>query len=84
MSDRDIKNQVSNNLKNGNPVIIHVLGENKGGESSFTKSEHWMTIVDIDEEAGKVYVSNPNSTGESGWIDIDKVLTSVDDVILCY
>ncbi len=84
MSDNEIKNQVSNNLKNGNPVIIHVLGEEKGGDSSFTKSEHWMTIVDIDEENHRVYVSNPNSIGESGWIDMDKVLTSVDDVILCH
>ena len=82
-SKNDINNAVKNNLENGKPVIVHVLGAGNGGESTFTPTEHWMAIMDIDLENNRVYLSNPNSYGESGWIDIDKVLTSVEDVILC-
>ena len=73
------KSDIQNHLKTGNPVIIHVLG--KGSySSSYTSNQHWMVLLDINDDGSQVYVSNPYSTGKNGWDSIDEVLRS----LCCY
>lgn len=80
------KNNIITHLQSNGPVIILVLGKNGvtmggvnyTGNSIFTNSQHWMAILDYNEETNEVYLSNPSSTqpGKTGWIDVDTVLTS--------
>lgn len=80
------KNNIVTHLQSNRPVIVLVLGKNGvtmggikyTGSSIFTNSQHWMAILDYNEETNEVYLSNPSSTqpGKTGWIDVDTVLTS--------
>ena len=79
------KNDIVNALKSGNVVIIKVYGKNKGGSSSFTSSQHYMALIDINSTS--IFVGNAysNSTyGKAGWFSIDTVLTSVQTAEYCY
>ena len=79
------KNNIVNTLSAGNVVVIKVYGKNKGGSSSFTSSQHYMALIDIN--GSNVFIGNAysNSThGKAGWFDIDKVLTSVQTADHCY
>lgn len=73
------KTDIQNHLKTGNPVIIHVLGRDQYN-SSYTSNQHWMVLLDINDDGSQVYVSNPYSTGKNGWDSIDEVLKS----LCCY
>ena len=79
------KNDIVNALKSGNVVIVKVYGKNKGGSSSFTSSQHYMALIDINSTS--IFVGNAysNSTyGKAGWFSIDTVLTSVQTAEYCY
>ena len=38
---------ITNALNNGQVVVIKVFGSKKGGSSSFTSSQHYMALIDI-------------------------------------
>lgn len=73
------KENIQAHLKTGEPVIIHVLAD-----SSFTNNQHWMALLDISEDGSQVYLSNPNVSGENGWVNIDKALYDLRTYILVY
>ena len=78
------KSNIINFLNDGNVVVIKVYGKNKGGSSSFTSSQHYMALIDINDSS--IYVGNGYSTsgsGAIGWHDTDKVLTSVSTADYC-
>lgn len=60
------KDEVLNELKRGNPVIVRVEGN--GG--FFTTSGHFFTILSISEDGNSIYVSDPASRRDSrnGWM----------------
>ena len=64
---------------------VHNDGRNKGGSSSFTSSQHYMALIDLN--GSNIFVGNAYSNsghGKAGWFDIDKVLTSVKTADHCY
>ena len=71
------KTSIKKHLMTGQPAIIHVLGK-----SSFTNSQHWMALLDISKDGTQVYLSNPNVSGENGWINMDKALYDLRTYIL--
>lgn len=71
------KQQIQNNLKQGRPVVIHVLAA-----SSFTDNEHWMALLDISSDGSQVYLSNPNVSGQNGWVNIDDALYDLNSYVL--
>ncbi len=73
----DSKQYIQDNLKNGNPVIIHVLAR-----SSFTNNEHWMALLDISSDGSQVYLSNPNASGQNGWVNIDDALYDLNSYVV--
>ncbi len=78
------KQNIINFLKDGNVVVIKVYGRNKNGSSSFTSSQHYMALLDINDTS--IYVGNGYSSsgnGRIGWYAIDKVLTSVNTADYC-
>ena len=78
------KQNIINFLKDGNVVVIKVYGRNKGGSSSFTSSQHYMALLDINDTS--IYIGNGYSNsghGKTGWFSIDKVLTSVNTADYC-
>lgn len=79
------KNNIVNTLSAGNVVVIMVYGKNKGGSSSFTSSQHYMALIDIN--GSNVFVGNAysnSSHGKAGWFNIDEVLTSIQTADHCY
>ena len=81
---QDIKSQ----LQQGNPVITLVYGSDKGGSSPFTGSQHYMALLDINEDGTKIYVGNSYENGKyskskTGWYDSTDVLTSVQQAHTC-
>lgn len=74
------KSEIQQHLEGGDAVLIHVLGSEKKYNSSYTSNEHWMALLDINDDGSQVYVSNPNKNGANGWADIDDVLQS----LCCY
>ena len=78
------KSKIVNTLNEGNAVVIMVYGKKKGGSSSFTSSQHYMALIDIN--GSNVFIGNAysNSThGKTGWFDIDEVLTSIQVADYC-
>ena len=78
------KQNIINFLKDGNVVVVKVYGRNKNGSSSFTSSQHYMALLDINETS--IYIGNAYSSsgnGKTGWFAIDKVLTSVNTADYC-
>lgn len=74
------KKDIQEHLKTGEVVIIHVLGTKKGYDNPYTSNQHWMALLDINEDGSQVYVSNPYAGKTNGWADIDQVLRS----LCCY
>ena len=77
---------IKQSLKSGNAVIIKVYGQNKGGSSKFTSSQHYMALVDINSAGDQIYVGNAYSSsgyGKSGWYSASEVLTSVQTAEIC-
>lgn len=72
------KSAIQEHLKH-DAVLIHVLGEEFGGNNPFTTKQHWMVLLDISSDGSQVYVSNPGSR-TNGWVNIDEVLKS----LCCY
>lgn len=72
------KKDIQNHLRKKHEVIIHVIAPN-----TFAYSQHWMALLDINSNGSKVYVSNPNASGENGWVDINKVLKYLNHYIRC-
>ena len=74
-------------LLKGNVAVIMVYGNNKGGSSNFTSSQHYMALLDYDEGTNRIFVGNSygNGTGygANGWFDADSVLTSVIERHIC-
>ena len=78
------KQNIINFLRDGNVVVIKVYGRTKNGSSTFTSSQHYMALLDINETS--IYVGNGYSSsgsGKTGWFAIDKVLTSVNTADYC-
>lgn len=77
-------NEIRNHLRSGKEVIVHVEGSKRGGTSRYTRDQHWMPIVDINEDGSQVYNMNTTTSslnnGQSGWVDIKDLFTSVN----CY
>ena len=79
-------NDIKENLKKGNVVVIKVFGSTKGGSSVFTSSQHYMALIDIDSSNDKIFVGNAYSSsgyGVSGWFSSGEVLTSVQTAEVC-
>jgi len=76
--------EIRNHLRNGGEVIVHVQGSGRGGTSRYTRDQHWMPIVDINEDGTQIYNMNTTkgslNNGQSGWLSITDVFTSVN----CY
>ncbi len=78
------KQNIINFLRDGNVVVIKVYGRTKNGSSTFTSSQHYMALLDINDTS--IYVGNGYSSsgsGKTGWFAIDKVLTSVNTADYC-
>jgi hypothetical protein len=78
------KSSIIGYLKSGKTVVIKVFGSKKGGRSSYTSSQHYMALIDIN--GNNVFVGNSYSTsekGRDGWHDIDKVLVSIQTAEVC-
>lgn len=71
------KKDIQDHLKTGDVVIIHVLGTKKGYDNPYTSNQHWMVLLDINDTADEVYVSNPYAGKSNGWANIDEVLRSL-------
>ena len=74
------KKDIQEHLETGNVVIIHVLGTKKGYSNPYTSNQHWMALLDINEDGSQVYVSNPYAGKSNGWANIEQVLNS----LCCY
>ena len=79
------KSNVMTELKKGNVIVIQVKG--KLG-SSFTDSQHYMSLIDISEDGSKVYIGNSYGSGtgtynSTGWFDINIVLNGASEVHTC-
>jgi len=75
------KNKIIGYLQEGYPVIFHVTGsEKRSGKSIFTGNQHWMVLLDVNEEKDKIYVAAGTAKSVSGWYSIDTALTS----LCCY
>ena len=75
---------ITNALNNGQVVVIKVYGRKKGGSSSFTSSQHYMALIDINSSS--IFVGNAYSSsghGKSGWFSTSSVLTSVQTADYC-
>jgi len=76
--------EIQNHLRNGGEVIVHVQGSGRGGTSRYTSNQHWMPLVDINQDGSQVFNMNTTKgtldTDRSGWVDIRDVFTSVN----CY
>lgn len=73
--------EIKNWLKNGNEVIVHVYAPNSYTYGEF--GQHWMPIVDINEDETQVYNMNTSSLygdNQKGWVDINGVFNNVE----CY
>lgn len=66
--EKATKQELMAALETGNPVIVSV----DGSIGNFTGEYHIMTLLDINSK-GQVYVSNPNSKRNSGWIDLNTI-----------
>ena len=78
------KDSILNFLNEGNVVIVKVYGSGKGGSNQFTKSQHYMALIDYN--GSSVFVGNGYSTSGNGamtWHNADKVLTSVSTADYC-
>ncbi len=65
------QNRIIQHLKSGNTAIIYVL--NKFG-SEFAYTQHYMALLDINENGTKIFVSNPSGTGrKTGWIETTRL-----------
>ena len=63
---------------------VHNDGRNKGGSSSFTSSQHYMALIDLN--GSNIFVGNAYSNsghGKAGWFNADNVLTSVQSADYC-
>lgn len=68
------KNEVIEQLKKGNPVVYHV-----NSASIYTNNEHWMALLDINDNGTKVYVATGASvSASSGWYDINTAFYTAD------
>lgn len=75
---------ITSALRDGQVVVIKVYGSANGGSSSFTNSQHYMALIDIN--GNKIFVGNAYSDsgyGKAGWYDSSKVLTSVQSADYC-
>jgi len=73
------KTNIINTLNEGGLVYFHVFGNAGGGNNRWAYSQHWMSLLDINENGTKVYVSSVHSK-DTGWADIDEILKS----LCCY
>lgn len=69
------KEKIKNALNKGKTVIVHV-----NSNSSYTRNEHWMPLVDI--KNNEVYVINPNKYGKEGWDSLDNVIKGCTEIII--
>ena len=81
------KESVANYLKAGKVVVIMVWGEKKGGNSSFTTSQHYMALIDIDSSGNKAFVGNASGSGTgkhaAAWFNLNDLLVSVQTTEVC-
>lgn len=78
------KESILNFLSQGNVVVVKVYGPGQGGSNQFTKSQHYMALIDYN--GSSVFVGNGYATSGNGamtWHDADKVLTSVNTADYC-
>lgn len=55
-------------LKSGKVLMVSV-----GSGTIFTDNDHFIALVDINDQ-GQVYVLNPSDSTESGWFDIGEIM----------
>ena len=61
------KQNIINFLRDGNVVVIKVYGRTKNGSSTFTSSQHYMALLDINDTS--IYVGNGYSSSGSVRLD---------------
>ena len=69
------KEKIRKALNEGKTVIVHV-----NSNSSYTRNEHWMPLVDI--KNNEVYVINPNKYGKEGWDSLDNIIIGCTEIII--
>lgn len=70
------KEKIRSALNAGKTVIVHV-----NSNSSYTKNEHWMPLVDI-KNNNEAYVINPNKYGKEGWDSLDNIMKGCIEIII--
>ncbi len=72
-------------MEEGSVVSVKVWGKSKGGKSSFTGSQHYMSLIDYYE--GEIFIGNAYNLnykyGSWGWYKAEEVLTSVQSTVIC-
>ncbi len=64
--------EVINHLKNGGTVMSWTTNP------QYAVSQHYMAVIDVSSDGSKVYVSNPNYNGPTGWIDANSYLNAME------
>lgn len=71
------KDIIIGHLQEGFPIVIY-----EQSPSIFTKSEHWMAILDVNSDGSKVYIASGSSSKKAGWYDIDTALKGLKRIYL--
>lgn len=76
------RNKIIQHLQNGGVVLTYHHGEKKGSSSIYTRNQHWMLIIDINEDGSEVYLSNPSSLDKTGWQSMTDIMKGLQYVYL--
>lgn len=78
--NKPTETQVLNHLKNGDAVIIHAGGKERGYSGYWSSTTgHYFTALEADGTKG--YVSNVGSSTKTGWYEMSVILKDNIEVI---
>lgn len=75
-----IADNITNHLKNGQPVVVEISGDLKAGGATKHYDQHFITVLDINS-SGEVYVSDPGSSTTNGWANVYDIVGISKNVI---
>lgn len=73
--------EIIGHLQEGSPIVYHV-----NSNSQFTNSEHWMTLLDVNDDCTQLYVAtgSTSSGNTEAWYSIETALKGMDRYYLVY